>query len=199
MSFLDKVKDKVKGRDIDREIDDAFGAGAYSKRVLEANERMQKTSPPNPNYSPNRVPQSLRPGTQPAGAFSRQPAPAQFGAEASQAKASLSPQRPPPFRDLEPASLPDEEEFTQRRFGAHEPVNEQDFLPPRDLVGLPGRLERKEPPPAPEKLVPFGQPAPSAGTDKVLDNIVISLRDLRAQNNHIIDLLRSIQDRLSRQ
>lgn len=75
--------------------------------------------------------------------------------------------------------------------------NSDNMPVPRDIVGLPGTNEPKRQIDPLGRRSSFYDPVVEASLERTLENIVIGIRDLRAQNNHIIELLRNIQDRLS--
>ncbi|MCK4555523.1 MAG: hypothetical protein KAT83_02860, partial [Candidatus Aenigmarchaeota archaeon] len=89
--------------------------------------------------------------------------------------------------------LPNEEEFMKQRFGADQ-IDDKDIPPPPDLIGLPGADVEKLTPPRQTSSMHRQDP----GSQDVLNELLLSMKDLRAQNNHIIDLLRNMQDRLSK-
>lgn len=198
MSFLDKVKDKIKGKSIDTEINDAFGEGSsYSKRVLEASQNRQKTSELSSDYLRERQPPAPRATAAPEAQFMRGAAPERNYSDYGKSQATSPPRQPALQRSA--LQLPaDEDEFMRRRYESDNPAEERNAPPPRDLLGLGDMQEEKRSAPPFERNPVSRETLPDASVDRMLDSIVLGMKDLRAQNNHIIDLLRNIQDRLNR-
>ncbi len=184
LSFIDKMKNKIKGKSIDEEINTAFrDEDSYSKRVLDANQRPQRNNAETGQLG--KLPSAQN---------------AMSAAAVQNTGAAYEPSRTSPLlkarqgvqQQAEP-DLPNEEEFMKQRFGADQ-LEDKDVPPPSDLIGLPGAEV--------EKLTPPRQPSfmhkQDPGSQDVLNELLLSMKDLRAQNNHIIDLLRNMQDRLSK-
>ncbi len=197
MSFLDKVKDKIKGKSIDTELNDAFGEGSsYSKRVLEASQNLQKTSELSPDYFRERQPPAPRAPAAPEAQFIRGAAPERD--YSGYGKSEAAPPRQPAHQRSALPLPADEDEFMRRRYDSDNPAEERNAPPPRDLLGLGENQEEKRPAPPFERNTISRETSPDASVEGMLDSIILGMKDLRAQNNHIIDLLRNIQDRLNR-
>ncbi|MCK5332994.1 MAG: hypothetical protein KAJ24_00645 [Candidatus Aenigmarchaeota archaeon] len=183
MSFIDKMKNKIHRKTIDEEIDVAFrDESSYSKRVLDANQRPQanNTAPGQARNTPFTQNTAPTPPTQNTGS-AYEPARTSPLLKARQGVQQQAAQE-----------LPDEDEFMRQRFGADQ-IDDKDVPPPPDLIGLPGTdIEKLAPP---RQTFAHRQ---DIGSTEVLEELVLSMKDLRAQNNHIIDLLRNMQDRLSK-
>ncbi len=187
LSFLDKMKNKIKGKSIDEEINSVLrDEDSYSKRVLDANQRPQKN---------DAEPRQL--GKLPS-AQNAMSAPPMQSTDRAYENANTSPllksRQGIPQQQAEP-NLPNEEEFMRQRFGADQ-IEDKDVPPPPDLIGLPGaNVEKENMLSRHETSLTHRQ---DLGSDDVLNELLLSMKDLRAQNNHIIDLLRNMQDRLSK-
>ncbi len=183
LSFIDKMKNKIHRKTIDEEIDVAFrDESSYSKRVLDANQRPQanNTAPGQARNTPFTQNTAPTPPTQNTGS-AYEPARTSPLLKARQGVQQQAAQE-----------LPDEDEFMRQRFGADQ-IDDKDVPPPPDLIGLPGTdIEKLAPP---RQTFAHRQ---DIGSTEVLEELVLSMKDLRAQNNHIIDLLRNMQDRLSK-
>ncbi|MCK5233221.1 MAG: hypothetical protein KAJ91_00230 [Candidatus Aenigmarchaeota archaeon] len=184
MSLLDKMKNKIKGKSIDEEIDVVFrDESSYSKRVLDANQRPQaNNTPPVQEARNNPFAQNTAPT----------PPMQNTGSAYEPARTSPLLKARQGVQQNAPQELPDEDEFMRQRFGADQ-IADKDVPPPPDLIGLPGTDVEKLTPP--RQTFAHGQ---NIGSSEVLDELLLSMKDLRAQNNHIIDLLRNMQDRLSK-
>ncbi len=184
LSFIDKMKNKIKGKSIDEEINTAFrDEDSYSKRVLDANQRPQRNNAETGQLG--KLPSAQN---------------AMSAAAVQNTGAAYEPSRTSPLlkarqgvqQQAEP-DLPNEEEFMKQRFGADQ-LEDKDVPPPSDLIGLPGAEVEKLTPPRQTSFMHKQDP----GSQDVLNELLLSMKDLRAQNNHIIDLLRNMQDRLSK-
>ncbi len=184
LSFIDKMKNKLHRKSIDEEIDVAFrDESSYSKRVLDANQRPQTNNTAPVQEAKNNP-------------FARNTAPTpsmqNTGSAYEPARTSPLLKARQGVQQSATQELPDEDEFMRQRFGADQ-IEDKDVPPPPDLIGLPGTDMEKLAPPRHT----FAHMQDIGSTD-VLDELLLSMKDLRAQNNHIIDLLRNMQDRLSK-
>lgn len=167
LDFVDKIKEKLHKRSLDEEIDSAF-SDSYSKRVLESSDKYS-----NQQLSKNYM---------------------------------MEKQQPPPKSVKDPND--DFDTFGRKDNGRPEeiddpfkPVKGADAPAPRPDTPLQqahnyssSDQERKE---------FFGNtyaPQQTGGQSSLsptdMRSILLEMKDLRAQNEHIIDLLKNIQDRL---
>lgn len=183
LSLIDKMKNKIRRKSIDDEIDSVFrDESSYSKRVLDANRR-----PQNNNVAPEQF-RSRFPSQNTARPLQAQ----STGRPYDRVNTPLLKSRQGIQQQATP-DLPDEDEFMRQRFGGDK-IDDKNIPPPPDLLGLPGNNMDNH---LPRRDTPFRHVS-GAGSNDALDELLLSMKDLRAQNNHIIDLLRNIQDRLSK-
>ncbi|MCK5698732.1 MAG: hypothetical protein KAH93_02710 [Candidatus Aenigmarchaeota archaeon] len=165
--FVDKLKMTFHKRSIDQEIDEAFDdSNAYSKKVLEG--------------SSGQLSSAYRQEAQPK----PQPALVEPGAAQDQ----------DPFADKGAVSISQMPELTDplvlpRAMDREPPRRDEPLLMPTDHVST--NDERKE---FFEQVSPVGDRSGVSSSD--VSRILLEIKDLRTQNEHILDILKNMQDRM---
>ena len=165
--FVDKLKMKLHRKSIDDEIDSAFDdSNAYSKKVLEGSDG-QLSSAYRQEGQPNPQPALV----DPAGVQDQDPFANKGAVSNSQMPELTDPLVFPKAMDREP------------------PRRDEPLLVPQEHVSTTD--ERNE---------FFGQASSAVGESGVgssdVSRILLEIKDLRTQNEHILDILKNMQDRM---
>ena len=165
--FVDKLKMTFHKKSIDDEIDSAFDdSNAYSKKVLEGSGGQLSSA-----YRQERQPDPSAPLVEPAGVQDQDPFAERGAVSKSQVPELTDPLVFPKAMDREP------------------PRRDEPLLVPQEHVSTTD--DRKE---------FFGQASPvgdrSGVSSSDVSRILLEMKDLRTQNEHILDILKNMQDRM---